>query len=129
LLLTMVTAVALAAVATGACSGTNDELLVINRSGRPIALWPGVTVGSCEQLAMTREQITAANERWSDAFIAGEDWVPPGALQFTRGMGGAPIGAPDPMVVVISSEAEPQIAHGAVPPDLPACGGDPVGIE
>ncbi len=106
-------------------------LVLINRSGVDIAFLPGVIVPSCDRLSLSREELTAAQgelERWFWSGAEADAWVPADAVQFTRGLSGAPSGAPDPMAVVISSQ-DPQMVHGYVPAELPPCGGDPVGIE
>lgn len=85
----------------------------------------------CETARFTREQITAGNaelRRWFLEEAELDGWVPSGAVQLTRGVSGAPAGAPNPMTLIVSSE-EPRIVYGFVPEDLPACGGEPVGIE
>jgi hypothetical protein len=120
------------ALGLAAC-GPAPELVLVNRSARDIAFLPGVTVPSCQTLEVTGEQLSAAQAEfdrwWTEAQPDVFGWVPAGALHFERGLVGAPVGAPDPMTVVISSQAEPLVTHGFVPADLPACGGEPVGIE
>jgi hypothetical protein len=53
-LVRVVAAAAVLATAVAGCSDA-DELLGINRSGRPIAFAPGLTVGPCEQVPLERE--------------------------------------------------------------------------
>jgi hypothetical protein len=97
-----------------------------------IAVLPGVVVGACQSISVTQQQVDDANREWSRWFSEEDDptgWVPAGAVHWMRGIPGKPIGEPDPMVVVVTSQANPTISQGSVPEELPACGGEPVGIE
>ena len=108
------------------------EHVIVNRSGRTIAFAPGVVVPPCQSVELTRRQVSAARaeaKRWFREESDPLGWVPPDTVHFQRGVMGAPIGAPNPLSLVITSEAEPQVVHGFVPTDLPPCGGEPMGID
>lgn len=119
------------AIAAAACAAP-PVLVLINRSGRNIAFLPGIVVDSCESVSLTQQQIDDAQREFGRWFAEEDDpygWVPAGALQYTRGLIGKRIDSPDPMALVVSSEAAPAVSQGFIPEDLPACGGEPVGIS
>jgi hypothetical protein len=106
--------------------------VLVNRSARDIAVLPGIVIGACQSMSVTQQQLDDANRELSRWFSEENEpfgWVPTGAVHFMSGVPGKRIGAPDPMVVVVSSQANPTISQGFVPEELPACGGEPVGIE
>ena len=126
---TMLVAVMVSAAST-AC-GPERALVVVNRSDAPLAIWPGVVVEPCSSIELTREAVDAANERFDAAFDRGDfTWVPPGAVQYRRGISGAPIGAPKPLVLVVSGIADPTYTYGSIDTEaMPPCGGQPVGVN
>lgn len=122
---------ALGVAMTSASCGEQIELVVVNRSDTPIAFLPGMVVGPCSEVGYTDAQIKAAQDAYQVALDADDaSWIPPGAVQFERGIAGQRIGAPKPQTLIISGALEPNVVDGNVAASqLPACGGPPIGIE
>ena len=125
-----VAALALAVFLTlAACSPTSSGppvLIFHNRSDVPIALYPDVTVAPCSSVELDQRSIDLANDR---LLSAGSDWVPAGALRPGWGIQGQQIGSDQPVTVIVSGIMQPRFVDGRVPSsDLPACGGEPVGL-
>ncbi len=121
-------------LATGACSllpGDTAVLIVHNRSAVPIALYPGAIIEPCSEVEFDRGAVNAGNARLNQAMDSDPEhsWVPRGAVRFSRGISGRPVGSTEPMTVVVSA-GEPHQQLGRIAPgELPACGGEPVGID
>jgi hypothetical protein len=104
----------------------------VNRSGRDIAYLPGVVVPACDSVAVTTEQLEAANAEVDRWFREADDpfgWVPPGAVTPQVAVSFPVIGAPARATMVISGREAPQVYEGSPHPDVPACGGEPIWLE
>jgi hypothetical protein len=110
----------------GACAVTPDYVLV-NRSDVAIAIAPNVQIAPCSAANFTESELKAAGEAFLERAMEGDfSWVPADAVALTGGIPGPRIGAPRPMIFVISGSNLPQVFYGPLEEsDLPACGGEP----
>lgn len=120
----------LLAVLLGGC-GPTHVLVLVNRSDSTIAFYPEVVVPACSSMGLSEEQLRVAKDAFLEA-LGNDDqsWIPAGAKQFTAGVAPRPLGAPDPQTVIVSGTDVPRSVDGVVlESELPACGGEPVGID
>jgi hypothetical protein len=125
---------ALVAVSAAACA-QGPDIVLVNRSGATLAFAPGVIVAPCTSAAFQATTLRAAGddlvERLSNLDENDdENWIPADAVFVDGGVPGARKDAPKPMVVVISGARGPYEEYGSIREEtLPACGGDPQGIN
>lgn len=113
---------------TAAPQAPASPLVIVNRSDTTIAVLPGMVIPPCSQVGYTEDQIDAAFEAFTGAFLDDDSWIPPGAVRFTREF--PPHREGDPQTVIVSGSENPRVVDGVVTEEaLPDCGGAPLGIS
>ena len=123
------------ALAAGACGVLPEPTVLVfdNRSAVPVALYPDAIVGPCSRMEFDRAAIDRGKAALDAAFRKDgtfDSWVPAGAVQYQAGIPSRRIGATEPTTVVVSAlPLRVEVAARVPEAQLPACGGDPVGIQ
>jgi hypothetical protein len=118
----------------GACGApTPPEITIANRSDAVLTLGPGLVVPACGSTTTSLADYKTAQDKAGEMAANGQTWdAPAGALvlqgpAFVTGRGTVPTGT---VTLIVSSGADPDVRGGTVAEDaLPACGGQPRGIE
>jgi hypothetical protein len=115
-------------IVVGCDQPATPDVVFVNRSGRNVALAPGIIVQSCDSAAFSDAQLKAAGDEFLKRAMSGDlSWVPADALAFQGGLPGSPSGAQKPTTYILSGASQPQVVFGPVPDsELPSCGGEPI---
>jgi hypothetical protein len=104
------------------CAGPT-ELIVLNRTTVPLALYPGLTVDACGQARFTRDQLKAGVERLSAQVF--DDWVQPGSVRHELPAYSQAVGDDVPVVIAVTSQGDEFVAPDQVDVDAPCEGRAP----
>jgi hypothetical protein len=121
-----------AGLLAGCAAPTPGPLVIANRSDAILTVGPGLIIEACGSTTTTIAGYEAARSRGQELVVDDQTWdAPEGALLWTfdalTTSGDAPAGA---FTFIVSGSADPDMRIGTVAEDaLPACGGQPQGIQ
>jgi hypothetical protein len=109
------------------------QITIANRTDAILTVGPGLVIPACGSTTTPQADYETARTRAGEMAMDGQTWdAPAGALvwtslAFATARGTNPTGT---ITLVVSSSADPDARSGTVAEDaLPACGGQPRGIE
>jgi hypothetical protein len=125
--------IVVAGLLAGCGSPTPPQLTIANRSDAILTVGPGLVILACGSTTIPVTDYETARTEAGELAMNGQTWdAPAGALVWTNlaivnARGTVPTGT---VTLVVSSSADPDARSGTVGEDaLPACGGQPRGIE
>jgi hypothetical protein len=125
--------IVLAGLLAGCGAPTPPQIAIANRSDAILTVGPGLVIPACGSTTTSQADYETARTKAGEMAMNGQTWdAPAGALVWTNlafatARGTVPTGT---ITLVVSSTADPVARSGTVAEDtLPACGGQPRGIE
>lgn len=113
-----------ALVASASLAGCDGpaELIVLNRTTVPLALYPGLTVDACAKARYTHEHMRAGVERLMAELD--DDWIPAGSVRYELPAYARAVGDEGPVVIAVTSRGAEFVTPGKADADAP-CEGRP----
>ena len=126
--------VVVAGLLAGCATPAPAQLVIANRSDAILTVGPGLVIPACGATTTSLADYEIARTKAGELAMNGQTWdAPVGAIvwwaspAFATAGGIVPTGT---ITLVVSSSADPDLRIGTVAKDaLPACGGQPLGIE